>query len=357
MDSKSNPATPAAPAAKLKRKVLIMGNVQQFHHLVDIMVTQDEKDNEWKEENPPAERTPGASETRSITSDKYEIEFSSPRSQGGAQSASPFSADIIIHAVDNTHSDWGNQRFVIPSANNQQPISCTVSIDGTRPNAIKQTFAMKGPDDKPAPLGTFSPSEHFNDDKELRGKLSSTIKKDLSKELRGKLSSTIKKDLPADRKEKIDAFKRIYTALREGQSQPSWMKTNYLSKITAEDDKYPDILYNRIQSYAEANPNSRAAKAWHLMNMQFAKGAIKDLDRIKDLEREIYQWSFANSGWFKMSKVTGHTFFSSKSLSNYFTDIVANDHGGEPDLSKTNLPQNAAENSRLDKIRKVLRKK
>jgi len=149
---------------------------------------------------------------------------------------------------------------------------------------------------------------------------------------------------PPYAKEQIQAFEKIYNALRDGQS--SWIKTNYLSKITDEERKNPSVLFHKIKDYAIKNRNSRTGVAFYLMQKYFDKNT-KTLKDIPNLEAHIYQWSFLNSGWFKMSKATGQTFFSSTSLINSF------DEGAAAITPEDQKP--APKNSRLDKIRKALR--
>ena len=143
------------------------------------------------------------------------------------------------------------------------------------------------------------------------------------------------------KKKKIKFFKKIYHALHVGQSR--YFKTNFMA------DKHElseEQLTNAIQNHL-ANPdkaNSRTAKAWalsetYLGSFDEATNKIEDLA----LFSEIYKWCFENSGYFKMSTVSGVRFFSSASL-NTAVDILKQD-----DISKS-----SAGNSRTALIYKAL---
>jgi len=142
-------------------------------------------------------------------------------------------------------------------------------------------------------------------------------------------------------KEKVMAFKKIYTALREGQSIWGWLKSNYLSTIYPEEEHRPESLCRRIHGYASQHPNSRTAKAWELMQKYFPNSTADNPELLK----EIYEWSFSQSGWFKKSKATnGGTFFSAASLTRDFKS-------GDVKLTGQKVP----DNSRLGKIRNALK--
>ena len=100
------------------------------------------------------------------------------------------------------------------------------------------------------------------------------------------------------------AFIKIYQALRDGQS--GIFKTNTWSKKTSLSDLN---FIQEITNYASRYPNSRTAKAWTLTQQHNYKAFKSNTILVND----IYQWSFARSGFFKQSKVTGDTFYRSTS--------------------------------------------
>jgi len=252
----------------------------------------------------------------------------------------PAHADAVIYAVEDQKIPWDYKRMVI-SSTAHPPISYAIDLsttqDKNRPD-IKQNFGKFGEGHENGSadqitLGQITPHPQFFNRATLATHLVPAIREHLA---------------PQHAQEKIAAFEKIYKALREGQS--SWIKTNYLSKITEEDRKDPYALYNKIKKYAEQNPKGRAGKAWQLLHEYFDNDNAtlkKHLDDESNLEEDIYKWSFAQSGLFKMSKSAGQTFFSSTSLRSH---LEGKDLPGQNGV----LNPNPADNSRLAKIRKAL---
>lgn len=104
----------------------------------------------------------------------------------------------------------------------------------------------------------------------------------------------------ADVQNQVDAFKKIYTALRDGQS--GWVKTNFLNNLRL---LSPDAQLAEIQKHAAEKQDSRTAKAWELAKTHYADCNNRNLE----LFASIYDWSFSKSGLFKQSRVTGITLF------------------------------------------------
>lgn len=104
---------------------------------------------------------------------------------------------------------------------------------------------------------------------------------------------------------KMEAFKIIYKALYDGQS--SWFKTNYLF---GKENIPPSLFIKDLELYVKKNNSGRASFAWQLANKHY-KNYLPTNVR---LFIEIYRWSFERSGIFKVSKLTGNSFFSEVNL-------------------------------------------
>ena len=99
-----------------------------------------------------------------------------------------------------------------------------------------------------------------------------------------------------------NAFKKIYKALRDGQS--GFFKTNFLA---GKENLPADQFLFKVADYVKKNPNSRSAKALKLVQKY---SPICPTNNAK-LITEIYKESFQASGIFKKSAITGTTFFRS----------------------------------------------
>ncbi len=137
--------------------------------------------------------------------------------------------------------------------------------------------------------------------------------------------------------QKIVTFKKIYQALRDGQS--SLYKTNFLADKAHLSSA---ALMSQIEAYGRAHPDSRTQKAWALTNQYFDQGSENNLQTNTALISEIYEWGFAKSGVFKMSRVTGTTFFLSKSL-----NTEMNKHNG---LTSDQIDEGVQNNGRIRNI-------
>jgi hypothetical protein len=105
---------------------------------------------------------------------------------------------------------------------------------------------------------------------------------------------------------RVAAFKKIYTALREGQS--GFFKTNFVANHSKLSD---EVLYQQILAHIAAKPDSRTAKAWELADRYYRRCSNQNTA----LFTEIYKYSFEKSGYFfKRSQITGVTFYSSANL-------------------------------------------
>lgn len=111
-----------------------------------------------------------------------------------------------------------------------------------------------------------------------------------------------KAQLKRDREEKIKIqvsyFKKIYTALRDGQS--GFFKTNFLDgKDQLNDETFMEEVFKHIVKY----PHSRTSFAWNL---------VMKMKRISELElfKRVYEESFAQSGFFKSSSWLEVGFFN-----------------------------------------------
>jgi len=116
----------------------------------------------------------------------------------------------------------------------------------------------------------------------------------------------------------IVAFKKIYAAMKAGESGWGWFRTNFLTTLENEEKRPGKSIADIsrfISDYAQDNENSRTAKAWGLA----CHHANDTTPKNTALFTEIYKWSFANSAWYKTSNVSG-TFFMS---SNNFTSQKA----------------------------------
>jgi len=352
-DSKAGLQPPSGPSTKFKRKIEVFGGPEAFKEVVNAIAGIGREE--------PSSLTAGSGvPVRKINVENCEIECFANLG-GYNREGIPCYADVVIHALEDYKGSEAYEQTVI-SSTDHPPVSYIIDLRSDQKAdapKITQSFGKLKIDEKSfdrlnydeqknqiSKQGTFSPSMTFKR-AELTTKLVPAIKEHLAPqhaaELTTKLVPAIKEHLaPQHAKEKIETFEKIYKALRDGQS--SWIKTNYLSKITNEDRKDPYALYHKIKKYAEQNPNSRAAKAWGLMQIHFDPNTASltnhPLSR-KQLEDEIYKWSFAQSGWFKKSKATGMTLFSSTLVNQYLEDGI---------LLKANVP----ENSRLGKIRKAL---
>jgi len=139
----------------------------------------------------------------------------------------------------------------------------------------------------------------------------------------------------------IAAFKKIYTAMREGES--GWPKSNFLTTIekAEKDKKDSSEILKLIRSYTQDHKGSRTEAAWNLTQIHWNNVTPQN----ETLFRVIYKWSFAHSGWFKKSNIIPGTFFLSSS-------------GLEPQ-SQEIKPDPAMEhrNTRSGKIYRALNKK
>jgi hypothetical protein len=118
-------------------------------------------------------------------------------------------------------------------------------------------------------------------------------------------------------KEFAEGFKKIYTALREGQSGFDCFKTNF---IAGKEHLKPEGFIKEIKKHANESPNSRTAKALELAKYYFKKD-IPDSCTSKNgpLFKDIYLAAFAASrpwcfGLFKRSKITGKTIYKISTL-------------------------------------------
>lgn len=110
---------------------------------------------------------------------------------------------------------------------------------------------------------------------------------------------------------RVAAFKKIYEALREGQS--GFFKTNFLAEHAGLSD---EELYQQIKAHILEKPDSRSAKAWALANIHHGRCSADN----PVLFTEVYKYSFQKSGYFfKRSNVLGMTFYSSKNLNQAVT--------------------------------------
>lgn len=107
---------------------------------------------------------------------------------------------------------------------------------------------------------------------------------------------------------KINLFKKIYKALREGQS--GWFKTDFWAdKQNYTNDQFLETLKKHIKE----NPKSRTASAWLLTTK-----LVNEPDPTKVFS-EVYKEAFERSGIFKRSLLTSQTFFSANSLNHWLT--------------------------------------
>lgn len=105
---------------------------------------------------------------------------------------------------------------------------------------------------------------------------------------------------------RVAAFKKIYTALREGQS--GFFKTNFVANHSQLSD---EEMYQQILAHIAEKPDSRTAKAWALADRHYRNCSHQN----HVLFTEIYKYSFEKSGYFfKRSQITGVTFYSSANL-------------------------------------------
>jgi len=146
-------------------------------------------------------------------------------------------------------------------------------------------------------------------------------------------------------KKKVEKFKKIYTALRDGQS--AWFyKTNFLS---GKENKPHTELAHEIEQYAARYPNSRTKKAWDLAGEHEHKG---ELHTNTNLVKDIYLWSFEKSGlFFKRSCCTGDTYMRYSTLSDHIRE-----RGSSLNYQLFSNPRKDEEKqtTRLGKIRKAL---
>lgn len=103
------------------------------------------------------------------------------------------------------------------------------------------------------------------------------------------------------------AFRKIYQALRDGQSNLVFYKTNFLADNSHLSD---EDLAKAARNYSIMHPNSRTAKAFQLTQIHY-KNCNSDNT---ELFKEIYRWSFKSSHLFSLSSVMGPTFFWNNSL-------------------------------------------
>jgi hypothetical protein len=119
-----------------------------------------------------------------------------------------------------------------------------------------------------------------------------------SPELKSKLA------LALDLKLKAEAFIKIYRALHAGQS--SRFKTNFLDDV-AFDELNPQDFLDKIATREHNRPNGRAAKAWALAKIHYTN---LDLQKNVELFKSIHEWSFKQSGFLSITKISGGmTFF------------------------------------------------
>lgn len=95
-------------------------------------------------------------------------------------------------------------------------------------------------------------------------------------------------------KQKVEAFKKIYNALRDSQS--GIFKHNFL---TEEHEHLSDVeMLKTISDYARQNQDSRTAKAWELTTTHYANCKKENLELVK----EIHIASFERT-WFGKSNL------------------------------------------------------
>ncbi|MBA3536160.1 MAG: hypothetical protein H0T84_06065 [Tatlockia sp.] len=119
----------------------------------------------------------------------------------------------------------------------------------------------------------------------------------------------------------VQAFRKIYTALYEGQSS--------LFKLNA---KHSELTIEKIKSYTTTYPTSRSAKAWKLAQIHYENTSSTN----QVLFKSIHKYSFKNSS----------TFFSLFRQSNNFPADYA--------TNIENKIEQASDDSRTGKIRNAL---
>ncbi|MCC2667349.1 MAG: hypothetical protein K0S63_1265, partial [Gammaproteobacteria bacterium] len=142
-----------------------------------------------------------------------------------------------------------------------------------------------------------------------------------------------------EEKEFAEGFKKIYAALRDGQSGFDCFKTNF---IAGKEHLTPEYFIKKIKEHAKEFPNSRTAKA-----LRLAKKYARNGEDIKDntnLFKEIYTEAFAASGFglFRQSKITQKTIWKIEKLKAALN---------EPSFS---IPANREGNSRTMAIKRAL---
>jgi len=142
----------------------------------------------------------------------------------------------------------------------------------------------------------------------------------------------------------VAAFKKIYNALYDGQS--SWFKsTNFVKQhFEVEHNNSGNDAENQqntIRAYIQQNPNSRTAYAWRLACDHFDNLNPNENRR---LFNKIYQYAFANTGWFfKQSKSLGATLFATSTVKAKLNENMP-------------IPGSLDDNTRAGKIFNALRK-
>lgn len=129
----------------------------------------------------------------------------------------------------------------------------------------------------------------------------------------------------------IEAFKRIYTALREGQTD--WLKTNFLDAFVPgmSHEAAKELIERHVRN---SDSDSRTAKAWYLAQRYVGTDIANNLELFK----EIYAYAFEHSGWFfRQSKSSGITFFDISNLETNLPNLKFNSKDPDSRTAKIKL--------------------
>ena len=108
------------------------------------------------------------------------------------------------------------------------------------------------------------------------------------------------------KREQVQAFVKIYYALRNAQSEffkTDWVKDNNINNLSLDD------AYNLITGHAK-KPDSLTQKAWELVIKYKSDTSPENINLIKN----IYTYGFKQSGFFKRSTSFGHTYYTTSDV-------------------------------------------
>lgn len=166
--------------------------------------------------------------------------------------------------------------------------------------------------------------------------------KDVLRDLRKFSRDFAKRQKEDNLSDKIAAFKRIYHAIRQGQT--SLINSDFMAdKKNISDEALEKLIAKQIKKF----PKGRVAKAWNLAKDKTNQAYCNHSPQYypEELFKEMYQIAFEHSGRCKKSNLLGVSIFNAKKLKQQL-DKMNHDELYE----KVNKHKQANKNSRTAKL-------